>query len=154
VKHHKKRVENRLVDATLSRLKQGKYNDGRGLWFIVKGGSRSWTLRYKIDGRERYMGLGSYPAVSLSRVRDLALEARSDIAAGSDAIEARDRRAADKRAQEALEAARRKTFRQCAEEYIAASGAGIDLSFEQCDYASRIELPATTLQSMELDSPI
>jgi len=53
MEHHKKRAENRLVDATLSRMKEGKYNDSRGLWFVVKGGSRSWTFRYKLDKRER-----------------------------------------------------------------------------------------------------
>ena len=123
MKHHKKRAENRLVDATLSRVRPGKYNDGKGLWFIVKGGSRSWTFRYKIDGKERYMGLGGYPAVPVARARELALQARSDIAAGLDPIEARARRAVDKKAQEALEVARRKSFRQCAEEYIAANQA-------------------------------
>jgi integrase len=122
LRHHKKRAENRLVDTALPK-RPGKYSDGKGLWFIVDGGSRSWLFRFKINGRERYMGLGPYPAVTVAEARQRAEQARRDKAAGLDPIEARDGREADKKAQEALDVARRKTFRQSAADYIAANSA-------------------------------
>ena len=119
MRHHRKRAENRLVDTALPK-RPGKYADGKGLWFIVDGGSRSWLFRYKMGGRERYMGLGAYPAVSVAEARQRAEQARRDKAAGLDPIEARDSREADRKAQDALAAAKLVTFKDCAQRYIAA----------------------------------
>ena len=59
-------------------LKPGRYGDGNGLYLLVgPSGTKSWIFRYKIDGRERAMGLGPYPAVSLASARGKATECRS-----------------------------------------------------------------------------
>ena len=51
--------------------------DGAGLSLLVqRSGSRSWVLRYQLDGKRRDMGLGSYPEVTLAKARQLALDAR------------------------------------------------------------------------------
>jgi integrase len=83
---------------------------------VLPGRARSWLLRYTAGTKRREMGLGSYPTVSLAGARDTAREARAKIRAGIDPI-------AEKKAlRSALSAAqdKEKTFKACAEEYIAA----------------------------------
>ena len=65
----------------------GRHGDGRGLFLYVKpSGSRSWVLRYQMQGRRRDLGLGSFPDVSLAMARSRASEARRLIAEGVDPI--------------------------------------------------------------------
>ena len=65
----------------------GRHGDGRGLFLYVKpSGSRSWVLRYQVQGRRRDLGLGAYPDVSLAMARDRSSEARRLIAEGGDPI--------------------------------------------------------------------
>lgn len=72
--------------------KPGRHGDGRGLFLYVKpSGSRSWVLRYQVQGRRRDMGLGAYPDVSLAMARERATEARRLIASGEDPIAKRQR---------------------------------------------------------------
>lgn len=67
--------------------KPGRHGDGRGLFLYVKAsGSRSWVLRYQMQGRRRDLGLGAYPDVSLAMARERAAEARTLIANGEDPI--------------------------------------------------------------------
>jgi integrase len=112
----------RLSQLTVSRARvadiypDGMYADGGGLYLQVSGGARSWIYRYTLDGRTRYMGLGSLAAVSLAEARARAAEARRLLSAGEDPIAARDAQHAARRAQQATAM----TFRQCAESYIAA----------------------------------
>jgi integrase len=68
----------------------GLYADGAGLYFrITPAGTRSWIYRYQIDGRRRDMGLGRAGEVSLAEARELADDARRQVRAGIDPIEAR-----------------------------------------------------------------
>lgn len=68
----------------------GRHGDGRGLFLYVKpSGSRSWVLRYQVQGRRRDLGLGAYPDVSLAMARDRSSEARRLIADGEDPISKR-----------------------------------------------------------------
>lgn len=79
----------------------GRHGDGRGLFLYVKpSGSRSWVLRYQVQGRRRDLGLGAYPDVSLAMARDRAAEARRRIAEGEDPI-AKKRQATNKTFREA-----------------------------------------------------
>ena len=118
-----KRLSALKVSRLIANEKSGLYPDGGGLYLQKKPqGGASWVFRYKMGGRttSRDMGLGSAIAVSLSRARTSADEARNLIAAGADPIE--NRRA--QRAAETLEAAKSISFRDCAEKYIAAHKAG------------------------------
>lgn len=68
----------------------GRHGDGRGLFLYVKpSGSRSWVLRYQVQGRRRDLGLGAYPEISLAMARERAAEARRLIATGDDPISKR-----------------------------------------------------------------
>ena len=51
----------KLSAAGVSRLTaKGYYGDGDGLWLqITASGARSWVYRYRAQGRQREMGLGS-----------------------------------------------------------------------------------------------
>jgi integrase len=103
-----------------SKQKPGRYGDGGGLWLQVsqldesKPVTKSWLFRYMINGRARQMGLGPVHTFSLKEARELAREARQQVAAGIDPINARDAEAKAALAK----AAAAKTFQECAEQYI------------------------------------
>jgi len=99
----------------------GYYFDGAGLYLqIAKGGSKSWILRYVLNGKAREMGLGSLVTFSLADARMRATEQRQLIADGTDPIEAKQARQRDAR----LAKANTITFDQAAAAFIAANEAG------------------------------
>ena len=61
-------------------------------------GPRSWILRISIDGRQRQIGLGSYPVVTLARAREKAREIRAMVADGIDPLEHKRKARADREA--------------------------------------------------------
>src|SRR3546814_6885119 len=70
------------------RAKPYKMGDSLGLFLLVQpSGGRLWRLKYRIDGREKKLGIGTYPEVSLSDARRRRDEAREMIAAGKDRSE-------------------------------------------------------------------
>src|SRR5437870_10932781 len=113
-------ASNKLSDAAVQRKKEpGMYGDGQGLWLQVTKGeneniTKSWLFRYKrqgvFGGKARKMGLGPYPAVSLAGARERAREAFRLVLDSIDPIEARKA----KKVAAQLEAARSKTFSDCA----------------------------------------
>src|SRR5262245_17809577 len=60
-------VGGRLTVAQVKAAGPGKHPDGANLWLQVgPNGSKSWLMRFTLNGRTREMGLGPYPLVSLS----------------------------------------------------------------------------------------
>jgi integrase len=109
----------KLSNARVKSLNQtGRYGDGGGLWLQVsKWQTKSWILRYWVDGKERCHGLGAYPLIGLADARELALKARRDLRInGVDPIDSRKSARIARR----LEQAKALTFGQCAESYIEA----------------------------------
>lgn len=101
--------------------KPGVYGDGAGLWIrVADGGSKYWIYRYMLDGRARWMGLGSFPDVSLEEAREKAATARKQARTGVDPLVQR----ATEKAAVRLVAARSITFQKCADDYIAAHSPG------------------------------
>jgi integrase len=97
--------------------KPGMYGDGQGLYLQVTGaGAKSWIYRYQLHGKEHYLGLGSASAVTLKRARELLAEPRRLRAEGIDPVTVKREQYSAAR----LAAAKGVTFRQCAENYIAA----------------------------------
>jgi integrase len=110
--------------------------DGGGLYLQVTVGvegkerRRSWLFRFATTaveragnpalGRERQMGLGSYPDTKLKEARDKAADARKQRERGMDPIRARE---AEKSAL-ALAGAKAMTFNECAAAYIQTHRAG------------------------------
>jgi integrase len=113
-----------LSDTALANLEpesvEYREHDGGGLYFRVKpSGAKSWTLRYKAPtGKWRWLGLGSYPAVSAAMARKRAAELREEAYHGSDISQTARRR------QEELEAAEQLTFKKLAEEWHSSRRAG------------------------------
>lgn len=67
------------------KAKPYKLGDALGLFLLVQpSGGRLWRVKYRIDGREKKLGVGTYPEVSLSEARKRRDEAREVIAAGKD----------------------------------------------------------------------
>ncbi|AJI57474.1 phage integrase family protein [Francisella philomiragia] len=61
--------------------KDYRLNDGNGLYIKVsKAGSKSWQFRYK----GKWLGIGSYPAISLKQARDEAFKYNQILASGKD----------------------------------------------------------------------
>ena len=67
--------------------KPGRYGDGLGLSLLVtKTGARCWIQRLTIGGRQRELGLGGYPVVTLAQAREQALENKRFVRAGGDPL--------------------------------------------------------------------
>lgn len=67
-----------------------KVSDSRGLYLLVSpGGSRHWYLKYRINGKESRIGLGAYPAVSLSEARQQREEIRRMLAQNINPVQQR-----------------------------------------------------------------
>jgi len=85
------RQHNRLTDLILKQAKAGaRPCDGDGLYFYCSAPGRgSWVLRYRWRGKDRHMGLGSYPVVSIAKARTKTKEQRERLGDGRDPIQAR-----------------------------------------------------------------
>ena len=107
-----------LTDTTVRLAKAGgsdrKLADGKGLYLLVTAtGSKLWRLKYRIDGKEKKLALGSYPEVGLKQARARRDAARQSAQAGNDpSIAKREDRIAKK-------IAAANTFAGIADEYIA-----------------------------------
>jgi integrase len=95
--------------------------DGKGLYLSISStGAKSWVFRYRSNDRRHDLGLGPYPDISLAEARARAVAQRRLRLDGHDPLMMR--RAGQDQAR--LDAARRVTFKDCAESYIAAHRAG------------------------------
>jgi hypothetical protein len=113
----------KLTDVKVRNTKEtGLHGDGAGLYLrITSAGTKGWIFRFKRGLKENGkpksydMGLGTYPAVTLSAARDKAHQARKALAEGANPLE-------EKKARVAAPVASKHvvTFAEAAERYIAA----------------------------------
>ncbi|MFL6758508.1 tyrosine-type recombinase/integrase [Sphingomonas sp.] len=91
-----------------------KLTDSKGLYLLVTATeSKLWRLKYRIDGKEKKLALGSYPEVGLKEARARRDAARQSAQAGNDpSVTKREARIANR-----IVAAT--TFAGIADEYIA-----------------------------------
>ena len=67
------------------REKPYKIADGRGLTLLIKpNGSKLWRFRYRFDGLEKTLALGTYPDTSVKLARQKLEDARRLLAKGVD----------------------------------------------------------------------
>lgn len=107
-----------LTDTAIRTAKAGasdrKLADSKGLYLLVTvSGSKLWRLKYRIDGKEKKLALGSYPEVGLKVARARRDAARQAAHAGSDPSVVK------REARIAKQIATANTFAGIAEEYIA-----------------------------------
>ena len=102
-----KTLTDRRIAAATSDQPDGKVP---GLSLRVGATSKSWTLAYRVRGSrtKRRLKLGSYPAISLARARQVALEALAAAQEGGDPRYARKQQ----------DEAREQTLRGCVSKYI------------------------------------
>jgi hypothetical protein len=87
-----------------------------GLALQVTGhAARSWVLRVFVAGKQRELGLGSFPSVTLAEAREQARAARALVRAGDDPLAKRQAAASAAVAERTM----LKPFHAAAEEYIA-----------------------------------
>jgi integrase len=81
------RLNARAVAAT---TKHGRHADGGGLYLSISpNGGRRWVFLYRWRGKPTEIGLGSARDVSLARARELAGQARANLAEGINPKDAR-----------------------------------------------------------------
>ena len=78
----------KLTIAAVKRLdRPGRYGDGGTLYlYIAPGGSKSWVQRITIDGRQRDIGLGPWPVVTLAEAREITIDNRRAVRRGGDPL--------------------------------------------------------------------
>jgi integrase len=70
--------------------KRSKLYDAGGLFLEVSpAGSRRWFLKYRVDGKEKKLAIGSYPTLSLTAARKARDVAKIQKAEGIDPLQAR-----------------------------------------------------------------
>ncbi len=80
---------------------------------IVDAHVRSWIYRFTLNGKARWSGLGSYPGISLAAARQKRDDEQAQIRKGLDPVDER------KRVRAGQGVGPRKTFKACAQDYIA-----------------------------------
>jgi integrase len=106
----------RFTQKGIAKLKPGRYRDKetRGLYLQVGPSlTKSWLLRFELNKRERFMGLGSYAVFSMKEARERARKEQQKLADGIDPLEAKKAL----RAATAREAARAITFEEATQQY-------------------------------------
>jgi integrase len=103
---------------------KGTYPDGKGLYLQVGDGgeAKSWLFRFvsPVTGKERQMGLGPLHTIGLAEARERARLCRVQLLDRIDPIKARK----EAREKQELEREKEKTFRHCAEGWMAAEEIG------------------------------
>ncbi|MEP1198258.1 tyrosine-type recombinase/integrase [Tateyamaria sp.] len=73
------------IDKAKPRKSDHRLSDGNGLFLTVrKHGTKTWTLRFKRDGKDAVKTLGTYPAMQPKEARALAANLKLDLSKGID----------------------------------------------------------------------
>ncbi len=57
-----------------------RLTDGHGLYALINpNGTKLWRWKYRFQGREKLMSLGSYPEISIAEVRAVHAEGRKTL---------------------------------------------------------------------------
>lgn len=63
--------------------KQVRLSDGNNLYLVIKtGGSKLWRFRYRYEGRQQELSLGSYPDVAIADAREIGRKYRGMLLEG------------------------------------------------------------------------
>jgi integrase len=61
--------------------------DGQGMYLeVTPAGGKYWRLKYRLDGKEKVLALGVYPAVTLAQARKAREDARQTLSGGNDPL--------------------------------------------------------------------
>lgn len=115
----KSRARNRLTAVSVRNMVEiGYHHDGGGLYLQNSATkTKSWVLRYTLDKRVRYMGLGSANDWTLAEARERAHKYRQLLTDGIDPLTFREQERLHRVAQEKEATRLNRTFKECAFEY-------------------------------------
>lgn len=134
-----------------ARDKEYKLADSGGLYLLATpAGGKLWRLKFRVDGKEKKLALGSYPEISLLDARKRRDEARELIAVGKDP--SREKQRAKHRAK--VSAAN--TFGEIAQEFIdkrRREGLSKSTADKSEYYISRMGLTFARLPIAEIAAP-
>ncbi|QOX78371.1 integrase arm-type DNA-binding domain-containing protein [Trichlorobacter lovleyi] len=122
------------IDAAKAGEKDRKMFDTDGLFLLVtKKGQKWWRFKYRYQGKEKQISLGTYPEVTLAKAREERNDCRKLVAAGADPSALRKSKK--------VTATQAKTFRDVATNWIShhkpgTPGEGRDWS---SSYATQVE---------------
>ena len=121
-----------LTDTTIRNAKPGdkpaKLFDERGLFLLVTPtGGKWWRLKYRHEGKEKLLSLGTYPDVSLKDARERRDSARKQLADGIDPSHSRKAQKAllQERAANSFEAVSREWYEKYSPNWVDAHGSRI-----------------------------
>ncbi len=78
-----------------------KYFDGEGLYLLVKSnGAKLWRIKFRYNGKEKTLSLGSYPTISLAEARTMLRNAKNLLINGIDPAQEKQEQS---RAEQAIE---------------------------------------------------
>ena len=78
-------LTDKAILAAKSKARPYKLADGEGLTLLINpNGSKLWRFRYRYEGREKMLALGSYPDTSSKLAREKREQARKTLAQGID----------------------------------------------------------------------
>lgn len=136
----------------------GRYNVAKlfkgapkGLYLHVRdNGSRCWVFRYRDAhvAKQRDMGLGCMPEVSLELAIDRALEARRSARSGGSPLAERE----TAKLERLLAAARQKSFGECADAYIESRKAGWQNAKHADQWTNTLATYAGTLRPLPVQA--
>ena len=85
------------IRSTKPSEKPYKLSDTGGLFlYVTPTGGKLWRLKYRVDGKEKTLSFGSYPAITLKKARDLRDQAKALLAEGHDPGEIKQEKKASK----------------------------------------------------------
>jgi integrase len=83
-------LTNAAIKAAQPQAKPYKLADEKGMYLeVAPSGGKWWRLKYRFEGKEKRISLGTYPDVGLKEAREKRDEARKLLAAGVDPGESR-----------------------------------------------------------------
>ena len=78
-------LNDREIKSAKAREKDYKLSDEKGLYLLVtKAGGKLFRLKYRYQGKEKKLSIGSYPDISLKVARGIRDDARTKLADGID----------------------------------------------------------------------
>jgi hypothetical protein len=79
-----------LISQAVPKVKTYKLYDGFNLILMVTpGGTKTWRVSYRFEGKRYYMIIGNYPELSLENARELNADIRKQVERGINPIETR-----------------------------------------------------------------
>ena len=76
-------LNDKVIKGAKPKEKDYKLTDGEGLFLLItKNGGKRWRFKYRFDGKEKIISIGTYPGISLAKAREKKNEMRSQVANG------------------------------------------------------------------------